>query len=194
MWKKDETPEPMATPRPQAALGFEQAPPVKVSGERATIGRSITIKGEVNGDEDLLIQGRVDGSVTLKQHAVTVGPEGEVKADIGARVITVEGTVEGNLSAQEQVILRGSARVQGNITAPRVVLEDGARFRGGVDMGETRAEVAPLQKGAPGPGRTATGSAKVLSEPSASGATDEAASGSGGVKDAASHAAASVSR
>ena len=194
MWKKEETPEPVAAPRPQAARGFEQAPPLKASGERATIGRSITINGEVKGDEDLLIQGRVDGSVTLKQHAVTVGPEGEVKADIGARVITVEGRVEGNLSAQEQVILRGSARVQGNITAPRVVLEDGARFRGGVDMGETPAEVAPPQKSVPAPGWTAPGTAKVTSEPNASGGTDGEASASGGVKDAASHTAASVSR
>ena len=193
MWKKEEPPEPMAARRPEVALGVEQVPPRKASGERATIGRSIAINGEVKGDEDLLIQGRVDGSVTLKQHAVTVGPEGEVKADIGARVITVEGTVEGNLSALEQVILRGSARVQGNITAPRVVLEDGARFRGGVDMGETPAEVPPLEKSGPGAGWTAPGSAKVSSEPSASGANKET-SASGGVKDAASHTAASVSR
>jgi cytoskeletal protein CcmA (bactofilin family) len=135
----------------------------------------------------------VDGSVTLKQHAVTVGPEGEVKADIGARVITVEGTVEGNLSAQEQVILRGSARVQGNITAPRVVLEDGASFRGGVDMGETSAGVAPAQKSGSGAGSTASGTAKVSSEPNVSGAPDKEASASG-MKDAAAHSAAPVSR
>jgi cytoskeletal protein CcmA (bactofilin family) len=113
------------------------------SSERATIGRSITIRGEVTGDEDLLIQGRVDGSVDLKQHSVTVGREGEVKANITARVVTVEGKVEGNLSADEQVILRASATVQGDITAPRVVLEDGARFRGGVDMGEAAKKSAP---------------------------------------------------
>jgi cytoskeletal protein CcmA (bactofilin family) len=194
MWKKEEPPEPMAPRRPETALAIEQVPPRKASGERATIGRSIAINGEVRGDEDLLIQGRVDGSVALKQHAVTVGPEGEVNADIGARVITVEGTVEGNLSAQEQVILRGSARVQGNITAPRVVLEDGARFRGSVDMGETPAEVAPLEKGAPGAGWTAPGSAKVPGEPNASGATSKETSTSGAVKDAAAHAAASISR
>lgn len=194
MWKKEETPEPVATRRPDVARAPEHVAPLKASGERATIGRSITIKGEVKGDEDLLIQGRVDGSVTLKQHAVTVGPEGEVKADIGARVITVEGRVEGNLSAQEQVILRGSARVQGNITAPRVVLEDGARFRGGVDMGETPAEVGTAQNSVPGPGWTAPGSAKAPSEPNASGRPDEAARAAGGVKDAAAHSAASVSR
>lgn len=134
MWKKEDA-ERIAA-RPDPVPSFERVTPPSSLNDRATIGRSISIKGEVNGDEDLLIQGRVDGSVALKQHAVTVGPEGEVKADIGARVITVEGSVEGNLTAQEQVILRTSARVQGNITAPRVVLEDGARFRGGVDMGE----------------------------------------------------------
>jgi cytoskeletal protein CcmA (bactofilin family) len=106
------------------------------TGERATIGRSITIKGEVTGDEDLLIQGRVDGSIDLKQHAITVGREGEVKANITGRIVTVEGKVEGNLSADEQVILKASATVQGDISAPRVVLEDGARFRGGVDMAD----------------------------------------------------------
>ena len=108
-------------------------------GERATIGRSIIIKGEVRGDEDLLIQGQVDGSVDLKQHAVTVGGDGRVKANITARIVTVEGEVEGDLKAKEQVILRSSARVQGDLTAPRVVLEDGASFRGLVDMGEGAA-------------------------------------------------------
>ena len=143
MWKKDEaTP---IEPRPEVVPSYERTAPVRASSDRATIGRSITIKGEVKGDEDLLIQGKIDGSVTLKEHAVTVGPEGEVKADIAARVITVEGKVEGNLSAQEQVILRNSARVQGNISAPRVVLEDGARFRGGVDMGEAAGAVTAVQ-------------------------------------------------
>lgn len=158
MWKKeDATP---VDPRPELVPSYERAaPPVRSSSDRATIGRSITIKGEVKGDEDLLIQGKIDGSVTLKEHAVTVGPEGEVKADIGARVITVEGKVEGNLNAQEQVILRNSARVQGNISAPRVVLEDGARFRGGVDMGESAGGVTPVQSDR-ADGRTAHVNAK----------------------------------
>jgi len=136
MWKKDELPAQTPAPRAEAAQPTHAAPPVARTTERATIGRSITIKGEVTGDEDLLIQGRVDGSVDLKQHSVTVGPEGEVKANIVARVVTVEGRVQGNLSADEQIILRASAKVQGDITAPRVVLEDGAQFRGGVDMSD----------------------------------------------------------
>ena len=136
MWKKEEAEDRSADPRSQATTPIERPAPAGASGERAVIGRSITIKGEVSGDEDLLIQGKVEGSVHLKQHSITVGPDGEVKASIVGRVITVEGTVEGNLTAEEQVVLQGSARVQGDIAAPRLVLEDGSRFRGGVDMGE----------------------------------------------------------
>ena len=145
MWKKDEMPMPGTapeadrTPRPERERERERTPSPSASGvpgERATIGRSITIRGDVTGDEDLLIQGRVDGSVDLKQHSVTVGVDGEVKASIVGRVVIVEGSVEGNIRSEEQVVLRSSARVQGDITAPRLVLEDGARFRGGVDMGE----------------------------------------------------------
>ncbi len=161
MWKKEDMPEPTNVNRPEpvapAAPVAERVaiPTTKaaVTLERATIGRSISIKGEVTGDEDLLIQGRVEGSVNLKQHSVTVGREGEVKADITGRVITIEGRVQGNLMADEQVVLRSSAQVQGDIVSPRVVLEDGARFRGGVDMGEMTA--APVA--AP---RTASGKAQ----------------------------------
>lgn len=148
MWKKEEGPEPVTYMPPQAPPRPEPlAPPpatptpapsrATTMGERATIGRSITVRGDVMGDEDLLIQGRIEGSVNLKQNAITVGREGEVKADLSARLITVEGRVQGNITAEEQVILRSTAVLQGNITAPRVVLEDGARFRGGVDTGET---------------------------------------------------------
>ena len=125
-------------PAPQAATPPRaERVPSAASSDVATIGRSITIRGEVSGDEDLLIQGRVDGSVDLRAHAVTVGSDGDVKASIVGRIVTVQGRVEGNITAEEQVILRHSAWVQGDITAPRVVLEDGARFRGGVDMGES---------------------------------------------------------
>lgn len=136
MWKKDETPGQPPVSQPQAPARPERRTPAAGEGDRATIGRSITIRGEVTGDEDLLIQGSVEGSVDLKQHSVTVGPDGVVKASIVGRVVTVEGRVEGDLLAEEQVVLRSSAWVEGDITAPRVVLEDGARFRGGVDMGE----------------------------------------------------------
>jgi cytoskeletal protein CcmA (bactofilin family) len=111
-----------------------RAPAARSAGY-ATIGPSIVIKGEVSGEEDLLIQGQLDGSVALGLNSVTVGDGGRVKADITGRIITIEGKVEGNLKAKEQIILRGTATVQGDIKAPRVVLEDGASFRGLVDMG-----------------------------------------------------------
>jgi cytoskeletal protein CcmA (bactofilin family) len=140
MWKKDEQPEqyrPVSQSEGASPRAESSPAPTRKGSERAAIGPSITIRGEVSGDEDLLIQGRVDGSVDLKQHTVTVGREGQVKAGISARVVTVEGKVQGDLVAEEQVILRSSARVEGDITAPRVILEDGANFRGGVDMGES---------------------------------------------------------
>jgi cytoskeletal protein CcmA (bactofilin family) len=169
MWKKEDTPNPPSAPSSEAPSRTDRPSRGSSSGERATIGPSISIRGEVTGDEDLLIQGRVDGSVDLKQHAVTVGPEGKVKAGIVARVVVVEGMVEGNLKADEQVILRSSASVQGDITSPRLVLEDGARFRGGVDMGD------PTERGKKGGG---SGSGSSGATPS-SGASSSSPSSSG---------------
>ena len=144
MWKKDEE----QGGQQQSALSTTSTPRVtSTSAGRATIGPSISIKGDVTGSEDLLIQGKVDGSVALELHAVSVGSEGHVNANISARVITVEGKVEGDLTAKEQIILRGTAQVQGDIKAPRVVLEDGATFRGLVDMGSQSKGSSESQKG-----------------------------------------------
>ena len=136
MWKKEDESAQVSEPQVHETPARDRVAPTTTHKERAIIGRSISIKGEVTGDEDLLIQGQVDGSIKLKKHSVTVGADGVVKASIASKFVTVEGRVEGNLSAEEQVVLRSSASVQGDITSPRVVLEDGARFRGGVDMGE----------------------------------------------------------
>lgn len=150
MWKKDEEQSTQpTTQRPST----ERSRTGGSGGGRATIGPSISIEGDVTGSEDLLIEGEVRGSVHLDEHAVAVGGKGRVNADIEGRVITVEGRVEGNLTAQEQIVLRGSAHVQGDITAPRVVLEDGANFRGLVDMGPsskptTSTESRPERKSA----------------------------------------------
>jgi cytoskeletal protein CcmA (bactofilin family) len=142
-WKRsDESPgynpaEPAPTaPRPTTAPSSSPAAPEapRRSGDRATIGPSIFIKGDLTGDEDLVIEGRVEGKVDLKQNNVTVGRNGKVKADVFGRVVTIEGEVDGNVFAQEQAILRQSGAIRGNITAPRVVLEDGSRFKGTIDM------------------------------------------------------------
>lgn len=137
-WKKDDPPtynpaEPAAAPRPAAPAPAAPEGQRRAS-ERATIGPSIFIKGDLSGDEDLVIEGRVEGKVDLKQNNVTVGRNGRVKADVLGRVVTVEGEVDGNVFAQEQAIVRQSGAVRGNITSPRVVLEDGSRFKGSIDM------------------------------------------------------------
>jgi len=140
MWKKGESEEgglpETGEPRPASRdIGEQRAP--RSSRGSATIGPSITIRGDVTGNEDLVIQGQIEGTVTLKQHNVAVGPEGKVRAGIHGRSVTVEGDVVGDLKGDEQVVLKSSAIVEGNIQAPRVTLEDGARFRGGIDMGES---------------------------------------------------------
>lgn len=156
MWKKDDeaVPAPNATRPKDQTLRPQPTRTGAATGERATIGRSITIHGDVSGDEDLLIQGRVDGSVDLKQQSVTVGQEGRVKANITGRVVVVEGEVEGDLKAEEQVILRSTATVQGDIKAARVVLEDGASFRGGVDMGDPPEKSKPMADPPPAQAKT----------------------------------------
>jgi cytoskeletal protein CcmA (bactofilin family) len=98
------------------------------------IGPSITIKGEVTGEEDLLIQGKVEGTISMKNQQVSVGDSGQVTADIEARTITVDGQVTGDIAGSEKVVVSQSGNVKGNIVAPRVTLEDGAIFKGSIDM------------------------------------------------------------
>ena len=153
MWKKDEesTSAAGSTPeRPPPPSTRNPQPPTSAKGEPATIGRSITIRGDVTGDEDLYIQGRIEGTVDLKQHSVTVGPEGRVHANIKGRTVTIEGEVEGDVLGQEQVALRSSSKVNGDIVAPRVVLEDGATFLGSIDM-SGKAPPKPAQQASPSP-------------------------------------------
>jgi cytoskeletal protein CcmA (bactofilin family) len=155
MWKKEVPP--METPSDPLAQNQKRSlvPPTTRSAatpNRAVIGPGITIRGDVVGKEDLVLQGQVDGSVDLKDHSLTVGPQGKVLAHISARLISVEGTVEGDLTASEKVVLRGTARVLGDIFAPRVVMEDGASFLGSVDMGKAPITTAP--SGSSGSGGT----------------------------------------
>ncbi len=100
----------------------------------AGIGPSISIVGDVTGDEDLTILGRVRGKIDLPQHTVTIGESGHIDGDIHAKVVSVAGEVHGNLVGGEQILLRKTATMLGNLTSPRVGLEDGCRFRGSVDM------------------------------------------------------------
>jgi len=117
-WQEPPKPEPIAT-RTQAT---------------SVIGASITVKGDVHGDENLVIEGQVDGVVQLPAHDLTIGSTGKVTANLSAKTIKIEGTVDGNIEGSELVTVSKTGKVKGDITAPRVNLEDGAQFKGSIDM------------------------------------------------------------
>ena len=118
--------EPLAAPRPAAA-------PLNTQ-EQATLGKSLVIKGEVTGSESLYIDGRVEGSINLPGNRVTVGRNGVVSANISAREIVVLGKVRGNLTASDRVDIRSDGSLTGDVIAARISIEDGAFFKGGIDI------------------------------------------------------------
>jgi cytoskeletal protein CcmA (bactofilin family) len=145
--------EPAAAPRPVATTTADQA----------TIGKSLVIKGEVTGSESLYIDGRVEGSISLSGNRVTVGRNGVVAANISAREIVVLGKVRGNLTASDRVDIRSDGSLTGDVIAARISIEDGAYFKGGIDI---RKGGQPSQQSKP------NGEDKVISsnEPAAVGA------------------------
>lgn len=147
MWKKSEPEEfhPQSAPAPQAqpTPAQQSIPPQSRSKDHAVIGPTIVIKGDLSGDEDLVIDGRVEGKIQFPRHSVTIGKNGTIKADIFGKTITVEGRVEGNLHGEEQLVVRHSGTVHGNIVAPRVVLEDGSNFKGNIDMSPKEKSGSP---------------------------------------------------
>ncbi|MEH6581750.1 MAG: polymer-forming cytoskeletal protein [Halioglobus sp.] len=121
------------------------------------IGPSIVIKGTVSGDEDLLVQGRVEGKIELNEHVVSVGESGRVAADIFAKAVNIDGEVTGDITGNEKVVISKSGNVRGNIVAPRVTLEDGAIFKGSIDMDPGDAAVKKVSL-APGVSSSSSGS------------------------------------
>jgi cytoskeletal protein CcmA (bactofilin family) len=130
-----------ATPTPpsfDATARLAPAPAASTSnassGEQATIGKSLVIKGEVTGSESLYIDGKVEGSINLAGNRVTVGRNGQVAANISAREIVVLGKVRGNVTASDRVDIRSEGSLTGDVTAQRISIEDGAFFKGGIDI------------------------------------------------------------
>src|SRR6185295_6515785 len=119
-------------PRPESASS--QRSTSSAPREKAVIGPSIHIDGDLRGEEDLLIEGEVSGTVQLRSNSLTIGAQGKVRADVYANSIYVEGLMEGDLYGTERVHIRKSAQVRGNVTSPRVSLEDGAKFKGSIEM------------------------------------------------------------
>ena len=146
MWKRDEAVKPPAppSPAPPAATVPQSAPTVahhsssdaRPSGSRDVvhIGKSVVIKGELNGSEDLTIEGNVEGKIELRDHVLTIGPNGRIRAAVFAKAVIVVGEVVGNVTATEKVDIRDNGSVDGDIISPRVAIAEGAHFRGSVDM------------------------------------------------------------
>ena len=110
------------------------------------IGKSVIIKGELSGSEDLTIEGHVEGKIDLKGNVLTIGPNGKIKAEVFAKAVVVLGEVTGNVTASEKVDIRDNGSVDGDIASPRVAIAEGAHFRGSVDMQRAGAQ-APATAG-----------------------------------------------
>jgi len=175
MWKRDEavkptvpasgsTPAPsIGTPPTADAVRTPSVPSEPQRGmERTTvnIGKSVVIKGELSGSEDLTIEGQVDGKIELRQNVLTIGPNGKIKAQVFAKSVVILGEVTGNVTASEKVDIRDNGSVDGDITAPRVAIAEGAHFRGSIDMqrsggakseakGESKTEAKPAAPASP---------------------------------------------
>jgi len=118
----------MSTPMTAPAVGLAQ------------IGKSVFIKGELSGSEDLYVDGQVEGSIALKGNSLTVGPNGQVKGSIEAKSAVVQGKVEGNIQASERVELRKSANVTGDIGTQRIAIEEGAFLKGKIEVHRAEAK------------------------------------------------------
>lgn len=161
MWKRDESPKP-APPAPAPAPAAMPAPtPAAPSGgairrevgrDNVNIGKSVFIKGELSGSEDLTIEGNVEGRIELKDNTLTIGPNGKIRAEVFAKQVIVLGEVTGNVTASEKVDIRDNGSVDGDVTSPRVAIAEGAHFRGAIDM--QRAGQAKGTKPAAAPAAT----------------------------------------
>ena len=153
MWKRDEAVRPSsgqpAAPQPPAPApasgpgGLRQDSAHHMEKDIVNIGKSVVIKGELNGSEDLTIEGHVEGTIQLKDHVLTIGPNGKIKAQVFAKAVIVLGEVTGNVTASDKVDIRDNGSVDGDIISPRVAIAEGAHFRGSVDMQRKGAPAQP---------------------------------------------------
>src|SRR6267378_2798159 len=153
MWKRDEnvrptSGQPTAAPQPPAPPPVAGVPAPRLEASQhmekdiVNIGKSVVIKGELNGSEDLTIEGHVEGTIQLRDHVLTIGPNGRIKAQVFAKAVIVLGEVTGNVTASDKVDIRDNGSVDGDIVSPRVAIAEGAHFRGSVDM-QRKAVPAP---------------------------------------------------
>ena len=154
MWKREEPVQPV-TPPVVGATGSAPADEAGSSNPKVFIGKSIVVKGELRGSEDLTIEGQVEGKIALKQHVLTIGVHGRIRAQVLAKSVVVFGEVIGNIEATEKVAIRNEGAVEGDIKAPRVAIAEGAKFRGGIDMQQGQGQPGNRNRSEPKPGSEA---------------------------------------
>jgi len=184
MWKRDDAAKPAPPGGGPAAAGTGQSPnnintspapdPARSSDlargmEKGpvNIGKSVVIKGELTGSEDLTIEGHVEGKIELRQNVLTIGPNGRIKAQVFAKSVIILGEVTGNVTASEKVDLRDNGSVDGDIAAPRVAIAEGAHFRGSIDMQRAGAKAGEGPKAADAGAKPATPPPPAAAAPSA---------------------------
>jgi len=163
-------------PQPSAAADPAARRSPATPREAAVIGPSIHIDGDLRGEEDLIIEGEVNGTVQLRNNTLTIGAQGKVSADVFAHSVYVDGYMEGDLFGSERVCIRKSAQVKGNITSPRISLEDGARFKGTIEMDPQAVEAALGRRRGAAPAAPAPQEQKAA-QPSQGNGKPDAASG-----------------
>jgi cytoskeletal protein CcmA (bactofilin family) len=162
MWKPNQpgntpaAPEPVRPASPAATPAFNSGATAATPGaipnsEQATIGKSLVVKGEVSGSESLYIDGKVEGAINLPGNRVTIGRNGQVAANISAREIVVLGKVRGNCQASDRVDIRSEGSLTGDVIAARISIEDGAFFKGGIDIRKPGNEAKPGTPATPTP-------------------------------------------
>ena len=172
MWKRDESVKPTNQPSPVAPV-VPSAPASAVAAPRpetgrierdlVNIGKSVVIKGELSGSEDLTIEGHVEGKIELKDNVLTIGPNGRIKASVFSKAVIVLGEVNGNISASEKVDIRDGGSVDGDIISPKVAIAEGAHFRGSVDMQRKPGQAQPAAKPAE-PAKSAVAAQPVVAQ------------------------------
>lgn len=175
MWKRDEPVKPAgppSSPAPAQPAGAHAAEPASrpatpdpqrgLERTAVNIGKSVVIKGELNGSEDLTIEGQVEGKIELRQNVLTIGPNARIKAQVFAKSVVILGEIVGNVSATDKVDIRDNGSVDGDIAAPRVAIAEGAHFRGSIDMQRgdkgKQAESKPAAEAKPAPAPQQQGS------------------------------------
>lgn len=160
LWEKKPQ-APLPSPHPVSVPPINPNPPVETpmkettykplessapSSSRPTnLGSTVVLKGDLTGSEDLIVEGQFDGTINLREHCLTIGARGQVKAEIQATRVIIEGSVTGNITARERIEIRKTGRVMGDLVAPGIAIEDGAYFKGSIEIlrDETR-DAAPV--------------------------------------------------